>query len=53
MPRPNILALVLAGGRGGRLEPLTDFRAKPAVPFAGVYRLIDISLRAVLILVGP
>ncbi len=44
MPRPNILALVLAGGRGGRLEPLTDFRAKPAVPFAGVYRLIDISL---------
>lgn len=44
MPRPNILALVLAGGRGGRLAPLTDFRAKPAVPFAGVYRLIDISL---------
>jgi glucose-1-phosphate adenylyltransferase len=44
MLRPSILALVLAGGRGGRLEPLTDFRAKPAVPFAGVYRLIDIAL---------
>jgi glucose-1-phosphate adenylyltransferase len=44
MPRPKILALVLAGGKGSRLEPLTDHRAKPAVPYAGVYRLIDISL---------
>ena len=44
MPRPKILALVLAGGQGSRLAPLTDHRAKPAVPYAGVYRLIDISL---------
>lgn len=44
MPRPKILALILAGGRGSRLEPLTDYRAKPALPYAGVYRLIDMSL---------
>lgn len=44
MPRPNVLALVLAGGQGSRLAPLTDHRAKPAVPYAGVYRLIDMSL---------
>jgi glucose-1-phosphate adenylyltransferase len=36
--------LVLAGGAGGRLELLTDQRAKPAVPFAGVYRLVDFPL---------
>ena len=41
---PRILVLVLAGGAGGRLELLTDQRAKPAVPFAGVYRLIDFPL---------
>jgi glucose-1-phosphate adenylyltransferase len=41
---PRILVLVLAGGAGGRLELLTENRAKPAVPFAGVYRLIDFSL---------
>jgi glucose-1-phosphate adenylyltransferase len=41
---PKILVLVLAGGAGGRLELLTDHRAKPAVPFAGVYRLIDFPL---------
>jgi glucose-1-phosphate adenylyltransferase len=41
---PRILVLVLAGGAGGRLELLTDDRAKPAVPFAGVYRLIDFPL---------
>jgi glucose-1-phosphate adenylyltransferase len=35
---------VLAGGAGGRLELLTDQRAKPAVPFAGVYRLVDFPL---------
>src|SRR5919199_6773400 len=44
MPRPRILVLVLAGGAGGRLELLTEQRAKPAVPFAGVYRLIDFPL---------
>lgn len=44
MTLPRILVLVLAGGAGGRLELLTDQRAKPAVPFAGVYRLIDFPL---------
>ena len=44
MSLPRILVLVLAGGAGGRLELLTDHRAKPAVPFAGVYRLIDFPL---------
>jgi glucose-1-phosphate adenylyltransferase len=44
MPLPRILVLVLAGGAGGRLELLTDQRAKPAVPFGGVYRLIDFPL---------
>jgi glucose-1-phosphate adenylyltransferase len=44
MALPRILVLVLAGGAGGRLELLTKHRAKPAVPFAGVYRLIDFPL---------
>ena len=44
MGLPRVLVLVLAGGAGGRLELLTDQRAKPAVPFAGVYRLIDFPL---------
>src|SRR4051812_49310821 len=44
MALPRILVLVLAGGAGGRLELLTEHRAKPAVPFAGVYRLIDFPL---------
>src|SRR3954471_13927601 len=44
MTLPRLLVLVLAGGAGGRLELLTDHRAKPAVPFAGVYRLIDFPL---------
>ena len=38
------LAVVLAGGEGSRLGPLTDRRAKPAVPFAGMFRLIDVAL---------
>ncbi|HZZ72968.1 MAG TPA: glucose-1-phosphate adenylyltransferase [Pirellulales bacterium] len=40
----NILTLVLGGGRGTRLYPLTKYRSKPAVPLAGKYRLIDIPL---------
>src|SRR6187401_325251 len=38
------LALVLAGGRGSRLGPLTEWRAKPAVPFGGKFRIVDFSL---------
>ena len=44
MTAPRVLAMVLAGGEGGRLETLTDQRAKPAVPFAGDHRLIDVVL---------
>ena len=42
--RPHIIAMVLAGGEGSRLFPLTKSRAKPAVPFGGHYRLIDFVL---------
>jgi glucose-1-phosphate adenylyltransferase len=38
------LALILAGGRGTRLKQLTDWRAKPAVPFGGKFRIIDFPL---------
>ena len=44
LTQPRVLALVLAGGEGGRLDQLTDERAKPVLPFAGVYRLIDFTL---------
>lgn len=37
----RILAMILAGGRGSRLSVLANKRAKPAVPFAGKYRIID------------
>src|SRR6516162_3152850 len=40
----NILSLILGGGRGTRLYPLTKMRSKPAVPIAGKYRLIDIPI---------
>ncbi|MBI2820500.1 MAG: glucose-1-phosphate adenylyltransferase [Acidobacteria bacterium] len=40
----NVLTILLAGGAGERLYPLTQDRAKPAVPFGGVYRIIDITL---------
>ena len=38
------MAMILAGGRGSRLKDLTQWRAKPAVPFAGKYRIIDFAL---------
>ncbi len=40
----NVLAIILGGGQGSRLYPLTKLRAKPAVPLAGKYRLIDIPV---------
>lgn len=40
----KILAFVMAGGKGERLNPLTLYRAKPAVPFGGIYRIIDFTL---------
>ena len=42
--RTSVLAMILAGGEGTRLAPLTDQRAKPAVPFGGKYRIIDFGL---------
>ena len=44
MANPKVLAIVLAGGEGKRLMPLTAARAKPAVPFGGIYRLVDFAL---------
>ncbi|MDR2702723.1 MAG: glucose-1-phosphate adenylyltransferase [Cellulomonadaceae bacterium] len=45
---PRVLAIVLAGGEGKRLMPLTAHRAKPAVPFGGIYRLVDFALSNVI-----
>ncbi len=44
MPAPSMVAVILGGGRGTRLYPLTKDRSKPAVPLAGKYRLIDIPI---------
>ena len=43
-PTPRVLAIVLAGGKGERLHPLTHERSKPAVPFGGKYRIVDFVL---------
>jgi glucose-1-phosphate adenylyltransferase len=40
----KVSTVILAGGKGQRLEPLTRDRAKPAVPFGGIYRIIDFAL---------
>src|SRR5919108_6560228 len=44
MRRPRILGMILAGGKGDRLFPLTKARSKPAVPFAGKHRIVDFVL---------
>ncbi|MDQ6788164.1 MAG: sugar phosphate nucleotidyltransferase [Acidobacteriota bacterium] len=44
MNKKKVLALILAGGKGGRLGILTDEKAKPVMPFGGAYRLIDFAL---------
>ena len=47
MPRRGeVLALVQAGGQGGRMDVLTRERAKPALPYGGVHRLVDFALSA-------
>lgn len=43
-PTKKVLTLIMAGGKGSRLEPLTTERAKPAVPFGGIYRILDFAL---------
>lgn len=40
----DVIALIMAGGKGERLYPLTKDRSKPAVPFGGIYRIIDVTL---------
>ncbi|MEJ7701647.1 MAG: sugar phosphate nucleotidyltransferase [Pyrinomonadaceae bacterium] len=44
MNKQKVLALILAGGKGGRLGLLTENKAKPVMPFGGFYRLIDFAL---------
>jgi len=40
----STLAVIMAGGKGERLMPLTKHRSKPAIPFGGIYLLIDLAL---------
>lgn len=44
LSQPKILAMIMAGGRGERLAPLTEIRTKPAVPFGSNYRIVDFVL---------
>ncbi len=44
MPESKVLSIILGGGQGSRLAPLTEARSKPAVPIAGKYRLVDIPI---------
>jgi len=44
MPTPQVISVIMGGGRGTRLYPLTMERCKPAVPLAGKYRLVDIPI---------
>lgn len=44
MKKNDVLAVILGGGKGSRLYPLTKYRAKPAVPFGGKFRIIDVSI---------
>lgn len=44
MTRHNVISIIMGGGRGTRLYPLTKYRCKPAVPLAGKYRLVDIPI---------
>lgn len=44
MKNDDVLAIILGGGKGARLYPLTKYRAKPAVPFGGKFRIIDVPI---------
>ena len=44
----EVMGIILAGGAGERLKPLTAVRAKPAVPFGGKYRIIDFVLNSLI-----
>ncbi len=48
----NTLTMILAGGQGSRLYPLTRNQAKPAVPFGGMYRIIDFTLSNLVVVQG-